>query len=418
VQFAPTQQSNITGTLTIVDSLRQQTVSLSGTGVGPAAIGVNPGSLTFTNQQPGVASASQTLTVTNNGGVPMANVGFQITGSAAASYSIPSTNCGAVLNSGANCAAQIVFTPAGTGAIAATLVVSSSTAGVAAVQVPLNGSGQLASAIAANPSQLAFTTVVGVGQSSAAQMVTVTNSSSYPIGPVTLAVTAPFQLAQNNCTGAMAAGGNCSAAVVFAPAAAGAATGALTISSAAVATAATVPLAGTGFDFALSVSGPASVTVSSGQTAHFALAITPNGSQGAFTFTCGSLPANAVCTFNPPSETLSAGVEGDVTAQIATGQSSTAARGDAGLGWRAVPLVCGVFLLPFALPRGRRILLLAVMAAIFAAGVSSCTSSSGGTITGLPNGGSGSTPAGTYTIPVTISSTGVSHAVNVTLIVD
>lgn len=418
VQFAPAQQGNISGTLTVTDALRQQTVSLSGMGVAPAAIGVNPASFTFNNQQPGVASAAQTLTVTNNGGVAMANVGFQITGPAAASYSIPSTTCGAVLNSGANCTAQIVFTPAGTGAIAATLVVSSSTAGVAAVQVPLNGSGQLATAIATNPLQLSFTAVVGVGQLSAAQMVTVTNSSSYSIGPLTLAVTAPFQLAQNNCTGAMAAGGNCSAAVVFAPAAAGAATGAMTISSAAVGAAATVPLAGTGFDFALSVSGPASVTVSSGQTAHFALAITPSGSQGAFAFACGSLPAHAVCTFNPPSETLSAGVEGDVTAQIATGQSSTAARGDGGIGWRAAPLMCGVILLPFALLRGRRVLLLAVMAVILAAGVSSCTSSSGGTTTGLPNGGGESTPAGTYTIPVTISSTGVSHVVNVTLIVD
>jgi hypothetical protein len=419
VQFAPAQQGNIGGTLTITDVLRQQTVSLMGMGVAPAAIGVNPGSFTFTNQQPGVASQPQTLTVTNIGGVPMANVGFQITGPAAASYSIQSTTCGAVLNNGVSCMAQIVFTPTGTGAIAATLVVSSSTTGVAAVQVLLNGAGQLASGLGTNPSQLGFAAVVGVGQSSAAQMVTVTNSSSYSIASVAIAVTAPFQLAQNNCTSTLAAGANCNAAVVFAPTAAGAATGTMTISSAAVATPATVPLAGTGFDFALSVSGPASVTVSSGQTAHFALVITPNGSQGAFAFACGSAPANAACTFNPPSETLSAGVQGNVTVQIATGQSNAAARGDSGLRWRAVPLVCGVILLPFALARRRRVLLLAVLAMILAAGASSCTSSSGGTGGGPPGeGNSGSTPAGTYTIPVTISSTGVSHAVNVTLVVD
>ena len=57
-------------------------------------------------------------------------------------------------------------------------------------------------------------------------------------------------------------------------------------------------------------------------------------------------------------------------------------------------------------------------AILLAAGVSSCTSSSGGTGGAPPGGGSGSTPAGTYTIPVTVTSTGVSHSVNLTLTVD
>jgi hypothetical protein len=418
VEFAPLQRGSATGTLTVSDALRQQTVSLSGTGVAPAAIGVNPASLTFTNQQPGVASAPQTVMVTNSGGAPMANVGFQITGPAAASYSITGTTCGAVLNNGASCTAQVVFTPAATGAIAATLVVSSSTTGVAAVSVALGGSGQLASALGTNPSQLLFTPVVGVGESSAAQMVTVTNTSNYSIAAVTLAVTAPFTLAQNNCTGALAAGGNCSAAVAFTPTAAGAAAGSLTISSVAVAAPATIALSGTGFDFAVSMSGPAGVTVSSGQTANFALVITPNGSQGTFAFACGTVPANAVCSFNPGSETLSAGVQGNVTVEIVTGQSSVVARGGESFGWRAAPLLCGLLLLPFALMRGHRLSLLVALLCVLAAGASSCTSSSGGTGGTPPAGNGGSTPAGTYTIPVAISSTGVSHAVNVTLTVD
>ena len=418
VQFAPTQQGSVTGTLTVTDALRQQTVSLTGTGVAPAAISVNPMGLTFTNQQPGVASQPQTVTVSNSGGVPMANVGFQITGPAAASYSIAGTTCGAVLNNGASCTAQIVFTPAATGAIAATLVISSSTAGVTPVSVQLGGSGQLASALGTNPSQVLFASVVGVGQSSTAQTVTVTNTSNYSIAAVTVAVTAPFMLAQSNCTGALAAGGNCSAAVTFAPTAAGAATGALTISSAAVATPATVALSGTGFDFAVAMSGPAAVTVSSGQTANFALVITPNGSQGVFAFACGTLPANAVCSFNPGSETLNPGVQGNVTVEIVTGQSSSVARAGESFGWRAVPLLCGVLLLPFALVRGRRFLLLAALLCVLATGASSCTSSSGGTGGSSPGGNGSSTPAGTYAIPVAISSTGVSHAVNVTLTVD
>jgi len=418
VQFSPTQQGGITGTLTITDALRQQTVSLAGTGVAPAAFSVNPSSLTFANQQPGVASQPQTLTVTNSGGVPMANVGFAITGPAAASYQVAGTSCGAVLNNGASCTAQIVFTPAATGAIAATLVVSSSTLGVSAASVALGGSGQLAGVLGTNPSQVQFASAVGVGQSSTPQTVTVTNTSGYAIASVTVAVTAPFTLAENNCTGALAAGANCSASVAFAPTAAGPATGALTVSSAVVAAPATVALAGTGFDFAVAMSGPAGVTVSSGQTANFALTITPNGSQGTFAFSCGTPPANAACSFNPGSETLSAGVEGHVTVQIATGQSSAAARVGGRFGWSAVPLVCGLLLIPFARAPGRRFLLVVVLLGAIAAGVSSCTTSSGGA-GGSPPGGSGSsTPAGTYTIPVSVSSTGVSHAVNLTLTVD
>ncbi|MGA7342656.1 MAG: choice-of-anchor D domain-containing protein, partial [Terracidiphilus sp.] len=416
VQFAPTQLGNASGQLTVTDALRMQAISLSGDGVAPAAISVNPPSLTFTNQQPGVPSLPQTVTVTDSGGAPMANVGFAITGPAAACYSIGATTCGAVLNNGSSCTVQVIFTPAATGPIAATLDVSSSTAGVAAASVSLNGSGQLASALGTNPSQLLFATVIGVGESSAAQMVTVTNSSNYSIASVTLAVTAPFTLSQNTCTTSLGAGASCDAAVVFQPTAAGAAAGELTISSTAVSTPATVSLSGTGFDFTVAVSGPGSLTVASGQTASFPLVITPDGTQSMFSFACGTLPANAVCTFNPSSETLNSGVQGNVTAEILTGQSSAAARAEAPAGWRALPLVCGLLLLPLALARRRKVLWLAVLTAVLMAGASSCTSSSGGT-GGNPPGGNG-TPPGTYTIPITVTSTGVSHAVNVVLTVD
>jgi hypothetical protein len=159
VVFAPTQTGTISGTLTIKDAVQTQTVALSGTGLAPAAFGVSPTSLTFSNQQPGVASAPQTVTVSNSGGVPMANVGFQITGAAAASYSIGATTCGAVLNNGSSCTAQIAFTPSACGVVAATLTVSTSTAGVAAAAVPLNGQGQLATGLATNPLQMTFPVV-------------------------------------------------------------------------------------------------------------------------------------------------------------------------------------------------------------------------------------------------------------------
>jgi hypothetical protein len=430
VVFAPAQVGTITGTLTIADALRTQTVALSGMGLAPPAFSVNPSSLNFTNQQPGVPSAPQTLTITDSGGSPMANVGFAITGASASSYSVAATTCGALLSNGASCTAQIVFTPGATGSIAATLTASSSTSGVAPVSVPLNGSGQLSTGLATNPSELTFP-VVAAGQSSTAQAVTVTNSSSYAIGSVSLAATAPFSITQNACSGSLAAGANCTASVVFQPSAGGSASGALTVSSSAVATPATVALSGTGFDFSLGFAGPASQTVTSGQQAVYTLVINPSGSSGAFAFSCGTLPSNAVCIFNPTNESLSAGAQGNVKVEISTGSGSTARLDRPDLVkpspgrpafWRVLPLACGLLVLPLAFGKRRKMLLLVLLVAILAGCVSSCAGSGGGTggcSTGsCGQGGGSSTPAGTYTIPVSVTSTGITQSVNLTLTVD
>jgi Abnormal spindle-like microcephaly-assoc'd, ASPM-SPD-2-Hydin len=426
VQFAPTQLGAVSGTLTVTDALKSQTVALSGTGVTAPAFSVTPASLTFTNQQPGVASAAQTISVTNSGGAPLASVGLAITGPAAASYSILSTTCGAVLNGGASCAVQIVFTPNATGAIAATLNISSSTQGVAPVAVALNGSGQLATGLATNPAAINFA-VLGAGQASAAQMVTVTNSSSYAIGGVSLATAPPFTIAENNCTGSLSAGANCSASVIFQPTVGGPSSGALTVSSSAVAAPATVALTGTGFDFSLSVTGPASVTVASGQQADFTLVIEPAGANATFTFACGTLPADAVCQFNPASQTLNAGVVGNVEVEVSTGGAAGAAasgaRGKSSANverasfWSDAPLLCGALLL--FLKKRRRMIWLVLLAAVLMGSVTSCVSSGGGTgATGGSSGGGSNTAPGTYTIPVTVTSTGVSHATTLTVTVD
>jgi hypothetical protein len=425
VIFSPTAVGSQPGTLNVSDALRTQSVALSGTGLAPPVLSVNPSSLNFTGQQAGAVSAPQTLTMINTGGAPMANLGFQLTGSAAASYSISANTCGSSLNAGASCTLQIAFTPAATGAIAATLTVSSSTSGVMPVSVSLNGTGQV-SGVAPAPSQLNFSTV-GVGQSSSAQSVTITNGSNYAIPALTLAASAPFALSQNNCTGGLAAGANCNAAVTFQPNSSGVATGALIVTSSALPAPASVALSGMGFDFAAAVSGSSTFTVASGQTANFTLTINPaNGAAGVFTYTCGALPANSQCVFNPTSTTITTGATGTMAIAISTGKASTARLESPGP-WRVIPeipMACGLLLVPFVFARRRKVLLLLVLLAVLVSAASSCSSSGGGPAGGGTGGGSGgsggglATPPGTYSIPVTIASTGVTHAVTVTLTVD
>ena len=418
VVFAPTQLGTLSGTLTINDALRTQTAALSGTGVSPAALNVNPTSLNFSTQQPGVAGAPQILTISNTGGVPLANAGFQITGPAAASYSIGATTCGPTLSGGGSCTVQVIFTPAATGPISASLTVTSSTLGVTPVSVSLNGTGQLSNGLGGNPAMLTFP-AVGVGQSSTAMPVTISNNSSYAISSLALAVNGPFTLTQNTCTSSLAAGANCTAGVIFQPTASGAATGALTVTSTSVTMPANVALSGMGFDFAVAVSGSSSLAIAAGQTANYGITIIPaSGAQGNFTYTCGTLPANALCLFNPTTTTVSAGATGNVNIGISTGKPGLAFA-ESPAGWRMLPLTCGLLLLPLAFIRRRKNIFLIVLFAAMAGSISSCTASGGGTSSGSNGSGSASaTPPGTYTIPVTVSSTGISHAVTVTMTVD
>jgi hypothetical protein len=424
VVFAPTQLGALTGTLTVTDKLKTQTVSLSGAGLTPPIFNISPLSLNFSNTAPGVASAPQTLTITNAGTTPMANIGFAFSGAAAASYSVSSTNCGAVLNGGSNCTAQIVFTPNATGVITASLAISSSTPEVAPVSIALNGTGVLANGLTTSPALLNFP-VTGAGQTSAAQSVTITNSTSYAIGPVSLVTSAPFSISQNGCTGSLAAGANCTASIVFAPIIGGYATGTLTVSSSAVATPATVALSGTGFDFTVSITGPSTQTVARGQQANYTLAVTPTGANATFTFGCGTLPTDALCLFSPTTQTLNSGIQGNVLVEVSTSgtlvQLERPEPGRPGT-WHALPLACGLLLLPLAVWRRRRSLHLALVLAVLACGISSCTGSGGGTGgggggSGGSGGGSG-TPTGTYTIPVTVTANGMSQTVNLVLTVD
>jgi Abnormal spindle-like microcephaly-assoc'd, ASPM-SPD-2-Hydin len=529
VVFVPTQLGIQTGVLTIRDITRAQpqTVALSGTGVAPAMLSVSPTSLNFASQNLNVASTPQTLTITNSGGVAAANVGFGITGPAAGSFATGTTTCASVLASGGSCMVQVIFNPAEAGGSSATLVISSSTLGVKPVSVLLNGAGQAASGLNVGPAQLNFAPTLA-GSSSAAQTVTVSNTSSGPASQLAFSITAGFVLTQNTCTaslapnasctvgvaftptatgletgalsvsstsigntatvelsgtGAVAAGIqvtppnvsfattgvgqtsspttvtvtnsgtvtaltnlaltapagfqlvsntcaatlgpglSCTAGVEFAPTVAGAQTGDLTVTSSTVTNGASVPLQGMGFDFTLTVSGSNTQTVTGGQAASYTLVLTPlNSSSGSFAFACGTLPTNALCLFNPASETLNSGVTGNVTVNVSTGSSASAVRFKGAGVWSVAPLVCGLLLLPLKWKNRRKVMQTIVLVALLTflvGGVVSCTVSGGGGGGSVPGtGGPGATPAGTYSIPVTVTSTGVTHSVTVTLTVD
>jgi hypothetical protein len=282
--------------------------------------------------------------------------------------------------------------------------------------------------VLAQPSWLDFSTgnsETGAGQVSSPQIITLTNPSGNPtLTSFAVAVTAGFQIASNNCPASFAPGKNCQVGVAFAPSAssAGSLSGFLTAGSSVLAQAVSTPLTGMAFNFTAAPSSASSVTISNGQTAQFMLAIQPlNGAQGVFTLACpvaDKLPSYTSCGFNPGSTVpVSAGGTGEPTVEIATGLTSASSRLARPSAWRALPLLCGLLVLPMAWKRRRRSLLLVALLTILLGGLSSCATSGGG-VTIPRNGGSGVTPAGSYSIPVTISADGVSQTVTLTLTVD
>jgi hypothetical protein len=237
-----------------------------------------------------------------------------------------------------------------------------------------------------------------------------------------VAVSTGYKLVNNTCATTLAAASSCTVGVEFAPTSPGVQSGSLTVTSSALPAGSFLALTGMGFDFALTSSGSSAATVASGQTANYKLVVTPlMGSQGVFTFQCGTLPPYTSCAFNPTSEGITAHSSGNVLVEIATGLNATTASSSRPPAWPALPLVCGLALVPLALRRRRKaLMLLAAFLAMLLGGVSSCTQSGGGT--GLPSipstSSSGITPAATYSIPVIATSNGVQHQLTLTLTVD
>lgn len=126
VTFAPTASGAATGTLSVADngSGSPRTVGLAGTGVAASpSVTLSPTSLTFASQVLGVASAPQTVTVSNSGNGALSISSITVTGAEGSEFAETNT-CGASVDAGATCSINVIFTPSVAGAAAATVNVN------------------------------------------------------------------------------------------------------------------------------------------------------------------------------------------------------------------------------------------------------------------------------------------------------
>ena len=278
------------------------------------------------------------------------------------------------------------------------------------------------------PSTLSFGGQL-VGTTSSAQMVTLANRSRSSLTITTIAASGDFS-ETNSCGGAITPGANCTIVVTFKPTAGGIRTGSLSVTDNASGSPQTVGLSGSGEDFTLGVAsgGSASATVTPGQTANYSLSMTAlGGFNQSVSFTCSGAPAGASCSISPSSATPGGGSTTALTVSVSTAASSQTQKwrwlgpkdplAPAWL-WLAVFILLSIlaFVVKLGRWRTRVVLGACALAVTLWAG---CGGAGGGGPGPMINPG---TPAGTYTLTVTgsstASSTTLTHSVTLKFVVN
>jgi sugar lactone lactonase YvrE len=206
----------------------------------PPFVVSQPGTLAFGNQNLGSTSATQAVTITNTGVVPLI-----IASIAPSAGFAESDNCGAPVSPLASCTINVSFAPTISGAQTGDLTVTDNSFSSPEV-ISLSGSGVGPVASVASPT-LTFPAEL-VGQSASAQAVTLSNTGNASLTVSSITASANFGQT-NNCGASVAAGGSCTINVTFTPTAGGSLSGTLTIidnSNAVTGSTQTVSLSGEG----------------------------------------------------------------------------------------------------------------------------------------------------------------------------
>ncbi|HEY6466086.1 MAG TPA: choice-of-anchor D domain-containing protein [Candidatus Acidoferrales bacterium] len=419
VRFAPQSTGSKTATLVITNSASNspQTVALAGTATAPPSIQIAPPSLTFTTPESvGAQSASQVVTVTNEGTIPIAfTQAMTISGPNSADFS-QTTNCNiqSGLQPGSQCTISVAFAPTASGTRVATLTIADSASG-SPQSIPLTGTGVQANA-QISPTVLTFGNQP-VATTSAAQTVTVTSAGPgqpLAVSKVSFGGTNAVDFAESdNCSGPITS--SCAIQVTFTPScqnepAARAAT--LTIQDNGAVPSETIALTGTATgDFCISAgSSSLNQTVAAGVSASFSpiSMISVNSFSGMVNLACTSNPSGPTCTLAPSAAvTVSPNLPAQLQVQVATTASSVmpvdiSFRGG---NWDvALPCLIVAFISVFAVGRrsGRlvgRIAFTAAAVSFLCLGLAAC----GGGGRAQSNASSDPPPslAGSYTLSVT-----------------
>jgi hypothetical protein len=275
---------------------------------------------------------------------------------------------------------------------------------------------------------------VGVGSTSPAASLTLTNSGNAPLELAGITATGDYAITET-CGDSIAVSSSCTGSVTFSPAGLGSSTGVVTITDNAPRGRQNVTLLGSGqanFSLAVSPGSSNSVTVSAGSSATYQLTATPvAGFAQSVSFSCSGAPRAATCVLSPSSIILDGTHAATIAVQISTTGRTPAMNIPLGpildkdprlpISLAAIFLAPGTLLL-VSCPRTGREPLVRVVTFILSLGILLALTSCGGSGGGSGSGGLTGTPSGTYSLKVTaLAESGpvsTQHSVQVTLIVN
>lgn len=219
-----------------------------------AYLGNSPSTLTFASTNVGSTSATQTVTVkasTSAAGGTLSGFAISTSGDFARLAAPNGGTCGTTVttvNTGLSCTVIVAFTPTAAGSRTGTLNIGHSNT-LTPIVIALTGTGTSTSAPIASISPTSLTLAsTAVGNTSAAQSVTVSNTGTAPLtlSAITLSNTADYIISGGTCSagGSVAVGSNCTISVAFKPATTGTRTGTLNISHNAAGSPGSVALSG------------------------------------------------------------------------------------------------------------------------------------------------------------------------------
>jgi hypothetical protein len=216
-------------------------VTLTGTGTAGPTISLSPTTINFGNLADGTTSAKVPITVTNTGSSTVTFSSIAVTGTNSANFA-QTNNCGTSLTQGNACTINVTFSPSTAGSYTAAVTLTDNAANNPQ-SVGLSGTG--VAPVTLSASSIAFGTVL-VGTNKVAAPVTLTNKMNVALTGITVAASGTGFTQVNTCGTSIAAGGTCTITATFTPNAAGAATGAVTITDSANNSPQSITLTGTG----------------------------------------------------------------------------------------------------------------------------------------------------------------------------
>jgi hypothetical protein len=278
VQFQPTDPGNPTTTIAFNGTNAQPYVSLSasGTAVTRGKLSPSPSPVAFGNTKVG-ANQTSTVTLSNSGGTDLTITQATMSG---AGFSMSNLALPLTVHAGKAASATITFAPTGSGNFSGSTSFAV-TANQQNSKVVLNfsGAGVASGTLTPNPSSLTFGSIPVGSNSSQSETLTNTGGASVTISQAT-ASGAGFSVSGLTLPVTLASNQSVTFNAIFAPAGAGAASGALNIVSDASNSPLSIPFSGTGLAPGSLSANPTSLAFGSvqlGNSAHLSETLTNTG---------------------------------------------------------------------------------------------------------------------------------------------